>query len=199
MEILKLVGAPVLVVVVSLLGAWWKESAQRRNREQVRQRHVAYVKDEIGVIEAWVRTHASLDSSAAPPAAVQERARRDLDVAYQRMTDLGPETRRPISLQSLVVRLLLRHLPATPEVRRRRTLYYVTLGLTPFWAVIGFTQPDSWTSPTDAAGTVMAYFLLAILPAWLAARRVLSVAPVASPEVAADARAASPGSAERQV
>jgi hypothetical protein len=191
-DVLKVLVAPLLVAVVSLLGAWWKETAQRRSREQVRQRHVAYVKDEIGVIEAWVRTHASLDPSATPSAAIRERARRDLDVAYQRMTDLGPESRRPITLQTLVARLLLRHLPATPEVRRRRGHYYVTLALTILWAFVTFTMPGAWNSPSDAATTVMAYFLLAILPAWLTGRRVLSAAPTRSTEPPPKVRPAPP-------
>lgn len=175
-EALKILVAPVVVALVSLLGAWWKETAQRRNAEQVRQRLVVYVKDEIGVIDAWMKAHAALDPSNAPPTAVRERARHDLDVAYDRMVRLVPENRRPITLQSLVSRLLLRHVSGGRTVLRRRQRYYFTLVLTVFWAFVGFTQPDAWATASDAATTLMVYFLLAVVPAWLAARSVLEAA-----------------------
>jgi hypothetical protein len=175
-EALKILVAPVVVAVVSLLAAWWKETAQRRSAEQVRQRLVVYVKDEIGVIDAWMKAHAALDPSNTPPAAVRERARHDLDVAYDRMVQLVPENRRPITLQSLVTRLLLRHVPASRAVLRRRQLYYFTLVLTIVWAFFGFTPPNAWATANDAAVTLMVYFLLAVVPAWLAARSVLTAA-----------------------
>src|SRR5687768_1816726 len=109
--------APILVAIVSLLSAWSKEATQRRSSEQVRQRTLAYVKDEIAVIEAWIKAHASLEPSTVIPETVAARARHDLDSAYERMPELVPEPRRSITLHTLMSRLLLRHVRMTPIVR----------------------------------------------------------------------------------
>jgi hypothetical protein len=175
-EVLTSLVGPILVALVSLSGAWWKEAAQRRNREKVRQRLLAYVKDKIAVIEAWIKAHASLEPSAAVPEAVRARARHNLDMAYNRMSQLVPEPRYSITLQTLVSRLLLRHLPMTPAVRWRRYVYYVTPFMAVIWGFAGFTMPDAWNSSGNVFATLATYLLLAVLPAWLASRFVVSAA-----------------------
>lgn len=174
--VLSSLVAPVLVVVVSLMGAWGKEAAQRRSQEQVRQRRLTFVKDEIGVIDAWARAHAALDPAQCPPTAVCERARLDLDQAYGRMTQLVPEARPPISLHALLSRLLMRHVPTTPEVRRRRYVYYIALGWAVFIGSIGFTMPGSWSTAYDVFITLWTCLLFGFLPAWLASRAVARAA-----------------------
>jgi hypothetical protein len=174
-EILSLAG-PILTAMVTLLGAWWKETQHRRSREQVRQRLLTQVKDEIGMIEAWAKAHASLGSSAEPPPDVRERAQRDLDVAYARMAQLAPELRQPVTLQTVLSRLFLRHLRPTLAVRLLRYLYYAQLVMVVLWGLAGFSQPTSWSSPGNVFGTLGAYSIVAIIPAWLLATLILTIA-----------------------
>jgi hypothetical protein len=81
-EVLSSLVGPILVTLITLSGAWVKETTQRRSQEQTRQQLLSYVKDEIGIIDAWIKAHASLASSGELPASVRERANQDLDRAY---------------------------------------------------------------------------------------------------------------------
>jgi hypothetical protein len=168
-DLLNLVG-PILVALVTLVGAWGKETAQRRSEEQVRERIRSQAKDEISTIEAWAKAHASLGETGEPLTAIRDRARHDLDRAYDRMMQLASARAPRPTLRSVLSRLLLRHLPARPAVRLFRGLYYFTLACAPFWGLIGFTQPTSWTDASAIAGSFMAFFILAVLPAWAFAR-----------------------------
>jgi hypothetical protein len=62
---------PVVTAVVTLLATWFKETTQRRGREQVRQRLLTQVKEEIGITEAWAKAHASLGPSPEPPPVIR--------------------------------------------------------------------------------------------------------------------------------
>jgi hypothetical protein len=175
-EVLSSLVGPILVALITLGGAWVKEATQRRSQEQTRQQLLSYVKDEIGIIDAWVKAHASVASSGELPPSVRERANQDLDRAYNRIVQLVPGRQSPITLQKLLSRLLLRHIAVTPAVRRWRAFYYFTLFLAGFWGFIAVSDQGSWDTPGDIIGSVVAYFLIAVVPAWIAARLVISSA-----------------------
>lgn len=175
---------PIVTAIVILLATWFKETFQRRGREQVRQRLVAQVKEEIGVIEAWATAHASCRSSSEPPPAVRERALRDLDTAYNRMQQFHPEPQEPVTLQIVVSHLFLRHLRVSWTVRGLRYIYYLALFMAFIWGLVGFSQPNSWSSVPASFATVTTYIIVAVLPAlfvgWLTmyvSRRQATVSP----------------------
>jgi hypothetical protein len=168
--------APLLTVVVTIGGTWWKETQQGRSHEQVRQRLLIQVKDEISVIEAWAKAHGSLDAVGEPPAFVRERARQDLDVAYERMGQISPELRQPVTLQATLARLLVRHVPIRGGARVSRVVYYISLLMMVLWGSVGFFQPNSWASGTDIIATLLTYFTVAVVPAWLLRWLTMSLA-----------------------
>jgi hypothetical protein len=180
---LGILNNPVLTLISGLLaafvtvgGTWWKEAAQRRSGEQTRQRALTYIKDEVGIIEAWAKAYASLESSAEPPARVRERAYRDLDAAYDRMKQLAPGLQQSSTFRAVLLRLLLRNLPATLAVRLLRYVYYFTLFMAVIWAFVGFSQPDSWSTGTAIIITFMTYLTVAVAPPWIVARLAIFVA-----------------------
>jgi hypothetical protein len=165
-----------MTALVTLGGSWWKEAAQRRNREQVRQRGLTYIKDEVGIIETWVRAHASLQPSAEVPSVIRERAYHDLEAAYNRIRELAPELGQPVTLQMLLSRLLFRYLSSTPAVRLLRYVYYFFLFMAVIWAFVGFSQPQSWSTGTAVIVALLTYFIVAIIPALVSARLIVFAA-----------------------
>jgi hypothetical protein len=153
--------------VITVGGAWLKEALQRRSREQVRERFLRQVKEEIAMIEAWAKAHAALGSTAEPPPAVRERAQRDLDQAYDRMARLAPQLPQPITLSLVLSRLFLRYVRPTSKVRLLRSLYYIALAMLVVWGLAGFFDPAAWSTPSTAFATIRAYLAVAVAPAWL--------------------------------
>lgn len=161
---------------MTLGGTWWKEARQSRSREQVRQRLLAQVKDEISTIEAWAKAHASLVSSDEPPELVRSRAQRDLDAAYDRMGQLAPELRRPITLQMVFSRVLLRHVPVRGVARLLRIIYYLSIVWIIFLGLINFSLPSSWSEPSAIIAAFIGYFTFAVVPAWIIGWLTMSLA-----------------------
>ena len=174
-QIVTLAGG-LLAALVTLSGTWWKEAAQRRSGEQVRQRELTYLKDKVGIIEAWVKACASLEPSSEPPVAVRERAYHDLDAAYNRINQLAPNLRQALTFRAVLSRVFLRHLSATLTVRLLRYVYYFTLFMAVIWASVGFSQPDSWSTGAAIFATLMTYLIVAILPPVVLARLAVSAA-----------------------
>ena len=179
---------PLVTAIVVLLGTWFKEASQRRGREQVRQRLLAQVKEEIDLIDAWAKAHASFGSSGEPPLAIRERALRDLDPAYGRFQQFAPEVRGPVTFSNVLSHLFLRHLSVTLTVRFLRIVYYFTLVAATIWGLVGFSQPNSWSTVQASFLTVMTYITVAVLPAlffgWLTtyvARRQAAVPHAVQP------------------
>jgi hypothetical protein len=171
-----LLTIPLLTAIVTLGLTWWKEARQSRSREHVRQRLLAQVKEEISMIEAWAKAHASLASSDEPPPLVRSRAQRDLDAAYDRMGQLAPELRQPITLQMTFSRLLLRHVPVRGGARFFRVVYYLSLVWLFALGLVAFPQPSSWSEPASILATFIAYFTFAAGPAWFLGWLTMSLA-----------------------
>jgi hypothetical protein len=158
---------PVVTAVVTLLVTWFKETTQRRGAEHVQQRLLTQVKEEIGITEAWAKAHASLGSGAEPPAAVRERAQRDLDNSYDRLQRAGQDVRRPFTFGAVLSRILLLDLPVkTGWVRALRLVYYLSLVMAYLWGQFGLGQQSSWANATSIGSSLTAYFILAVVPAW---------------------------------
>lgn len=156
---------PLVTAIVVLLATWLKEASHRRGREQVHQRMLAQVKEELTLIDVWVKARGSFDPSGQPPLAVRERAIHDLDAAYGRLQQFDPEVRKPITFSTVVSRLLLRHLPVTVTARVLRIIYYLTLVAAIVWGAVGFSLPTSWSSVNASATTVITYIIVAVIPA----------------------------------
>jgi hypothetical protein len=168
--------APMLAALVTVGGAWWRESLQRRNAEEFQQRLLSRVKTEVEIIDTWVKAQASLSPTTQVPDAVRERARSDLAKAYERMLAVGPERRSSVTLGQVLKRLLLRHLPVTRTVRLLRYVYYLLLLMALMWGLAGFSRPGAWTGAVDILATLSTYLVIAVLPAWIAAWITTSIA-----------------------
>jgi len=168
-DLLNLI-TPIVAAFATLGGTWWKDTAQRRSEEQIRERIRIQAKEEISTIEAWAKAHASLGESNEPLTTIRDRAHQDLDRAYERIMQVAAETPPRPTLKSILFRLLLRHLSNRWPVRMFRGLYYLTLVLAPVWGLVGFTQPSSWTDAHAIVVSFLTFFILAVVPAWAFAR-----------------------------
>jgi cation transport ATPase len=165
----------MLAALVTVGGAWWRESLQRRSAEEFRQRLLSRVKTEVEIIDTWAKAQASLSPTAQVPEALRQQARDDLDQAYQRMLAVDPERRSSVTLRQVLSRLLLRHLHVTRTVRLLRYVYYFLLFMTIIWGLAGFSQPGAWEGAVGILATLSAYVIIAILPAWIVALVVVSI------------------------
>lgn len=78
--------APVITVVLAGLSGWSKQRSERRDRDHERRRVLTQVREEIDVIEAWVKAY----ELVAPPelrSQASSRAQNQLEVAYARLAE----------------------------------------------------------------------------------------------------------------
>jgi hypothetical protein len=78
--------APFITAVSAVLNDWLKQRNERRDRDKERQRVLTEVREEIGVIEAWVKAYDLI----APPelrSQASSRAQNQLELAYTRLAE----------------------------------------------------------------------------------------------------------------
>lgn len=80
------VVAPVITAVLAVLSDWLKQRSQRRDRDNERHRVLTQVREEIDVIEAWVKAY---DLIASPELRSQasSRVQNRLELAYTRLAE----------------------------------------------------------------------------------------------------------------
>ena len=123
------VAVPVITAALAGLGFWLKERSDRRNRDNERHRVLTQVRQEIDVIEAWVKAY----DLVAPPedrSRASSKAKDDLDLAYKRLADSLKESRgigpRKTFYEHLKAFLLIGRLHSR-LAKAVRVLYYVSL------------------------------------------------------------------------
>lgn len=78
--------APVITVVLAGLSSWLKQRSERRDRDHERRRVLTQVREEIDIIEAWVKAY----DLVAPPelrSQASSRAQNQLEAAYTRLAE----------------------------------------------------------------------------------------------------------------
>lgn len=123
------VVVPVITAALAGLGFWLKERSDRRDRDNERHRVLTQVRQEIDVIEAWVKVYGLV----APPedrSRASSNAQHDLDLAYTRlahslMESRGVEPRKTFH-EHLKAFLLIGRLHSR-SAKAVRVLYYVSL------------------------------------------------------------------------
>lgn len=123
------VVVPVITAALAGLGFWLKERSDRRDRDNQRHRVLTQVRQEIDVIEAWVKAY----DLVAPPegrSQASSKAQNELDLAYTRIADSLKESRevapRKTFRERLNAFLLIGRLQSR-SAKALRVLYYVSL------------------------------------------------------------------------
>lgn len=161
--------AAAATALITVFAAWLQEVVRNRSRKNARQRSLTYFKDEIAAIETWTNARIALASDGESNN-LRRRACHDLDAAYEKLQELLAEgEERPVALQGAISRLLLRHIPLQGWPRLVRFAYYASLGMAFVWAGTWIAAQKSWTDPGEVMASVVAYLILAVLPAWLLA------------------------------
>src|SRR3954463_13203542 len=165
-------GGAIGTAVVGVVAAWITQVIKNRDEEQLRKKAVEQVRDEISVIDAWVKAHVALSSAAQLSDLVQSQARRDLDVAYDKMRKAAAQVpqRRWISLQEVISPLLLRRLNPRGAARIFQLIYYFSLFMIIVWVGTFVGQQKSWTDPGELAASIFALVVLGVVPAWAFAK-----------------------------
>lgn len=123
------VAVPVITAALAGLGFWLKERSDRRDLDNERHRVLTQVRQEIDVIEAWVKAY----DLVAPPegrSQASSKAQNKLDLAYTRLAKSLENFRevepRKTFREYLKVFLLIGRLHSR-SAKAVRVLYFVSL------------------------------------------------------------------------
>ena len=138
------VVVPVITAALAGLGFWLKERSDRRDRDNERHRVLTQVRQEIDVIEAWVKVYGLV----APPedrSRASSNAQHDLNLAYTRLAHSLMESRgiepRKTFHEHLKEFLLIGRLHSR-SAKAVRVLYYVSLACAIIMVTIFFRHPN---------------------------------------------------------
>lgn len=162
--------------VLAVLTAWAKERLERHDRAARRRRAIGQAKEEVELIDQWIKAYASV-ASAEDHDRARARAREHLERAYAVLLDpvmaarSGTEDRFDliIALKRMLVAVLLwRKLGRwTAEVMRVVYYMFLVLTLSAFTVTVAGTDPDKG----GALGGVLFIAILALL-AWRQTNRL---------------------------
>jgi hypothetical protein len=150
--VIAAIVAPIITALLGSIGVWWKDRRDRRDRDQERHRVLTQVREEVEVIEAWIRTYGLVVSDDSK-ALAWSRAENDLERAYVRLAGSldafrGQEMRTTLG-QRLKVLLLIRPLQGW-STKVARVFYFISLGGVAIWvsaiAVVSIARPSDWSS-----------------------------------------------------
>ena len=147
--------APLIPALFAFIGVWWKGRRDRHDLDQERHRVLTQVREEIDVIEAWVKAYRLVEPDADKPQ-VWSRAENDLERAYTRLTESlnvsrGVESRATFG-EILRVLLLIRRLQGSPA-KAMRILYYVSLAFVAIW--VSWMSIAAIAQPRDAGYLIL--------------------------------------------
>lgn len=174
--------APVITAALAGLSGWLNQRRKRRDRDQERHRVLTQVREEIDVIEAWVKVY----NLVAPPdlqSQASSRAQNQLELAYTRLAEsLGVS--REVEPQKTFREYLKGYLKG-PQPRlsrypiwRKTYLWLISIaGMITCIAVLAATLVPSTGRGDQPAGAVLGVLglLLAAWIGWYAHRIPLNV------------------------
>ena len=126
--------AAVIPALLAAVGFWWKQRRDRHDIAIERHRVFTEVREEIDVIEAWLKAY----SLVAPPEPGREtslRARRNLESAYERLEEslqVAREVPERVAVRGYLGIFLLKRKLASRSAEIARLCYYLSLG----WAFV---------------------------------------------------------------
>jgi hypothetical protein len=77
---------PLMTAGLAAFGFWWRQRQDRHDRDKERRRVLLQVREEIDVLDAWVKAY-DLVSPSESREQVHAQARDDLDRAYLRLSE----------------------------------------------------------------------------------------------------------------
>lgn len=149
--IIAAIIAPIITALVAAVGVWWKDRHDRHDVDQKCQRALSQVREEIRLIQDWVKAY-SLIVSHEIKLQAWYRVENDLEDAYARFSEALEKSREMQSRSTLSRHfgvLLLAYPVQGWLAKFMRTFYHVSLVVMAIWIslIVGFdvSRPKGWT------------------------------------------------------
>ena len=166
---------PVITAALAGLGGWLRQRNEHRDRDQERHRVLTQVREEVGVIEAWIKAY----DLVAPPelrAQTSSRAQNELELAYTRLAESLEVTRgvEPQNTFFEYLRKTFRHYLEGPQpkpsrypVWRKTYLWLISLaGMIGCVALLAAALVPSPGNDYNPLGGILGSFGL-LISAWI--------------------------------